>query len=82
MLDRDDIFLRDALERDLNQVLFGDNERPGLHQGLRAVQTWEAYQRTIGRIEGIELAMKTMHERVRKMNGDDDQDRDHLGRAN
>ena len=76
------MLLRDALERDLNQVLFGDNETPGLHQALRAVQAWEMYHRTMGRIEGVELAMKKMHERVRKMNGDDDQDRDHLGRAN
>jgi hypothetical protein len=82
MLDRDDLMLRDALERDLNQILYGDNEMPGLAQGLRAVQTWEAYQRTIGQIEGIEMAMRKLDERVRQMNGEEPVQHGRFRRAN
>jgi hypothetical protein len=81
MLDRDDLSLRDALTRDFGQALYGDRETPGLAQGIRAVQTWEQYQRQLGRIEGVELAQKLLDDRVRKMNGDEPE-RDHLGRMN
>jgi hypothetical protein len=81
MFDREDVVFKDALERVIQRILFGDNEKPGLAQGLRSSQTWEMFQRTAGRIEGLELALKEMDELSARMNGDE-RSRDHLGRVN
>jgi hypothetical protein len=80
MFDREDVVFRDALARILHRILNGDNERPGLTQTLRASQSWEMFQRTAGRIEGIEQALKEMDALVKQMTGDEPQ-RDHLGRT-
>jgi hypothetical protein len=81
MFDREDVVFKDALERVIQRILFGDNEKPGLNQGLRASQTWEMFQRTAGRIEGLELALKEMDALAAQMNGDEPV-RNHLGRVN
>jgi hypothetical protein len=80
MFAREDVVFKEALERVLNRILYGDREQPGLHQGLRASQTWEMFQRTAGRIEGLELALKEMDELEKRMNGDE-RERDDLGRV-
>jgi len=80
MFAREDVVFKEALERVLNRILYGDREQPGLHQGLRASQTWEMFQRTAGRIEGLELALKEMDELEKRMNGDE-RGRDDLGRV-
>jgi hypothetical protein len=46
MYDREDQVFKDALERVYQRILYGDNEKPGLHQGLRASQTWEIFWRS------------------------------------
>ena len=81
MYDREDQVFKEALERVLQRILFGDNEKPGLHQGLRASQTWEMFQRTAGRIEGLELAINEMHLLAHRMDGDEPE-RDRVGRVN
>ena len=80
MFDREDVVFKEALGRVLNRILYGDREKPGLHQGLRSSQTWEMFQRTAGRIEGLELALKEMDELEKRMNGDGS-DHVHLDRA-
>jgi hypothetical protein len=81
MYDREDQVFKDALERVLHRILFGDNEKPGLHQGLRASQSWEMFQRTAGRIEGLELALNEMNALVQRMDGNEP-GRDQMGRVN
>ena len=81
MYDREDQVFKDALERVLHRILFGDNDRPGLHQGLRASQSWEIFQRTAGRIEGLELAISEMNSLAHRMDGDGSE-RDRVGRVN
>jgi hypothetical protein len=81
MYDREDQVFKDALERVLHRILFGDNERPGLHAGLRASQSWEIFQRTAGRIEGLELAINEMNALAHRMDSDEPE-RDRMGRVN
>jgi hypothetical protein len=81
MFDREDVVFKDALERVIQRILFGDNDKPGLNQGLRSSQTWEMFQRTAGRIEGLEQALREMDALAAQMNGDE-RNRDHLGRVN
>jgi len=81
MYDREDQVFKDALERAYQRILYGDNEKPGLHQGLRASQTWEIFQRTAGRIEGLELALNEMNALAQRMD-DHEPSRDHMGRVN
>jgi hypothetical protein len=81
MFEREDVVFKDALERVLQRILFGDSEKPGLHQGLRASQSWEMFQRTAGRIEGIELAINEMNALAHRMN-DNEPGRDHMSRVN
>ena len=71
MFDRDDEVFRNELERDLQRMLFGDKDKPGLNQGLRASQSWEMFQRTAGRIEGLEMALTAMDALVRRMSSDE-----------
>jgi hypothetical protein len=81
MFDREDVVFKDALGRVLNRILYGDNEKPGLHQGLRASQTWEMFQRTAGRIEGLEQALREMDALAQRMSGDPPE-HDYVGRVN
>jgi hypothetical protein len=81
MYDREDVVFKDALERVLQRILYGDNEKPGLNQGLRASQTWEMFQRTAGRIEGLELALNEMNALAQRMSGDEPEP-NHFGRVN
>lgn len=69
MIDREDILFKEALERALMQVLRGDGKVPGFYQALRAVPNWESYQRTLGRIEGLEMAVNKMNEEIQRLNG-------------
>jgi len=82
MYEREDQVFKDALERVLQRILFGDNERPGLHQGLRASQSWEIFQRTAGRIEGLELALNEMTALAQRMDDPERGRGDHIGRVN
>lgn len=69
MIDREDILFKEALERALMQVLRGDGKVPGFYQALRTVSNWEGYQRTLGRIEGLEIAINKMNEEIQRLNG-------------
>lgn len=48
----------EELDRILEGILYGDNRtgEPGLYRTLKGSQTWEAFQRSVGMIEGLELA--------------------------
>ena len=67
MYDREDQVFKDALERVFQRILYGDNASPGLHQGLRASQSWEMFQRVAGRIEGLEMALNEMNLLAQRM---------------
>ena len=71
MFDREDETFKYELERDLQRMLFGDKDKPGLNQGLRASQSWEMFQRTAGRIEGLEMALTAMDAVMQRMNRDE-----------
>jgi hypothetical protein len=75
MFDREDLMLRDALDRIFHRWLYGDGtsrEVAGFYGGLKGSQSMEAHQRAVGRIEGIEMCIDEMHKVAASMNGDAD----------
>lgn len=71
MLDREDIGFKDQLERFINQLLRGNNEKMGLYEALKSQPTWEGFQRAAGRIDALEMILKEIEELARRMNDDE-----------
>jgi hypothetical protein len=73
MLDGSDIAFANALERAINRVLAGDNDKPGLYQSIRASPNWDTFQRTNGMITAYENVLGEMHKITRYMNAGSDE---------
>jgi len=71
MFDNADVVFSEALRGAIRYTLYGDDKTRGLYQSLRNAQTWEAFQRACGVIEGYEQVLAHMLEISRRMNRDD-----------
>jgi hypothetical protein len=76
MFDREDVVFRDALDRIYQQLLYGDGSSrhiAGYYGALKGSQSFDAHQRAVGRIEGIEIAIIEMHALAQRMSGEGDE---------
>lgn len=71
-IERGDLILRDALVRQIEIKLYGDDGRGGLLRGILACQSWDETNRTKAEIVAYESVLTMMDEIVRRMNQGED----------
>jgi hypothetical protein len=71
-IERGDLIFRDALARQVEVRLYGDDGRGGLLRGILACQSWDETNRTKGEIAAYEMVLTLMDEIVRRMNQGED----------
>lgn len=71
-VERGDLILRDALQRQVEDKLYGRDGRGGLLRGVLSCQSWDEVNRTRGEIVAYEMVLTMMDEIVRAMNQGDD----------
>ena len=71
-IERGDLILRDALQRQIEIKLYGDDGRGGLIRGMLSCQSWDETNRTKGEIAAYESVLLLIDEIVQRMNQGDD----------
>jgi hypothetical protein len=76
MLDRSDLDFANNLRRVLLKALNGDDNTTGLYRAVVGSQTFEQFKFTAGMINAYESVLNEMNNIARRMNGDEDQQRE------
>lgn len=71
-IERGDLILRDALQRQVEIKLYGEDGRGGLIRGMLSCQSWDEINRTRGEIVAYEGVLLMIDEIVRCMNQGED----------
>lgn len=71
-IERGDLILRDALQRQVEIKLYGADGRGGLIRGMLSCQSWDETNRTKGEIAAYEMVLTMIEEIVQRMNQGED----------